>query len=127
MISKGEAISRLKKMGVSVADDQSIVTILLPKEKSLTAGIKDIKEKMKVIDYNASFCIKQKSDMTLEEGRNSYSLGAEEREEIGMAKDSEKTQEEIGQEEITQEELNASLLSMDDDGQFTLGGFGMDF
>ena len=127
MISKGEAISRLKKMGVSVADDQSIVTILLPKEMSLAAGIKDMKEKMKSMDYNASFCIKQKSDMVLEDGRNSYSSGVEEREEIGMVEDNEKTQEEIGQEEITQEDLNGSLLSMDDDGQFTLGGFGLDF
>lgn len=118
MISKGEAISRLKKMGVTVADDQSIVTILLPKEISLAAGIKDIREKMKAMDYNASFCIKQKSDMTMEKERETESHGeVEETEEVI----------DIPQEEITEEDLKGSLLSMDDDGQFTLGGFGMDF
>ena len=45
MISKGEAITRLKKMGVMVADDQSIVTILLPSDIPLSVGIKDIKAK----------------------------------------------------------------------------------
>lgn len=118
MISKGEAISRLKKMGVAVVDDQSIVTILLPKEISLAAGIKDIKEKMKAIDYDASFCIRQKNDMALESEQNNSSK-TEEMEKTETA--------EAVQEEITEEDLSGSLLSMDDDGQFTLGGFGMDF
>lgn len=122
MISKGEAILRLKKMGVAVADDQSIVTILLPKEVSLSAGIKDIKEKMKAMDYDASFCIKQKSDMTPESDRQQYAAETEVR---VISDEIEKT--EIVQEEITEEDLKGSLLSMDDDGQFTLGGFGMDF
>ena len=122
MISKGEAILRLKKMGVTVADDQSIVTILLPKEVSLSAGIKDIKEKMKTMDYDASFCIKQKSDMTPESDRQQYAAETEVR---VISDEIEKT--EIVQEEITEEDLKGSLLSMDDDGQFTLGGFGMDF
>lgn len=122
MISKGEAISRLKKMGVVVADDQSIVTILLPKEVSLAAGIKDIKEKMKSMDYEASFCIKQKSDMTADSGQEQYSGGTEIQEDIEAVEEIE-----IVQEEITEEDLKGSLLSMDDDGQFTLGGFGMDF
>lgn len=122
MISKGEAILRLKKMGVTVADDQSIVTILLPKEVSLSAGIKDIKEKMKAMDYDASFCIKQKSDMTPESDRQQYAAETEVR---VISDEIEKT--EIVQEEITEEDLKGSLLSMDDDGQFTLGGFGMDF
>lgn len=122
MISKGEAILRLKKMGVTVADDQSIVTILLPKEVSLSAGIKDIKEKMKAMDYNASFCIRQKSDMALKKDKQEYSAGN------GIQESVEEIEEtEVLQEEITEEDLKGSLLSMDDDGQFTLGGFGMDF
>lgn len=121
MISKGEAISRLKKMGVTVADDQSIVTILLPKEISLAAGIKDIREKMKAMDYDASFCIRQKNDMTLEKGQEK--AFDKEPEEIEVVEE----ETDIPQADITEEDLKGSLLSMDDDGQFTLGGFGMDF
>ena len=123
MISKGEAILRLKKMGVVVADDQSIVTILLPKEVSLSVGIKDIKEKMKAMDYGASFCIKHKSDMTSESDCQQYSTETEVLENSNNGIE----EMEILQEEITEEDLKGSLLSMDDDGQFTLGGFGMDF
>lgn len=122
MISKGEAIVRLKKMGVAVADDQSIVTILLPKETSLVAGIKDVKEKMKAIDYNASFCIRQKSDMSAGDvSQRNYESETEEEADTGIE------EMRIPQEEVSEEELKGSLLSMDDDGQFTLGGFGMDF
>ena len=114
MISKGEAIVRLKKMGVLVAEDQSIVTILLPKEVSLKAGIKDIKEKLKNMDYEASFCIRQKKDLS---AKDALVNEEEVMEEV--------TKEEI--EEITEDELRGSLLPMDEDGQFTLEGFGMDF
>jgi len=118
MISKAEAIIRLKKMGVMVADDQSIVTILLPKEISLAAGLKDIKEKMKSIDYAASFCVKQKSELAMGDvPTDKY--------EPQIKEDAE--YEVVDHEEVTEEELKGSLLSMDDDGQFTLGGFGMDF
>ena len=122
MISKGEAILRLKKMGVAVADDQSIVTILLPKEVSLSAGIKNIKEKMKAMDYDASFCIRQKKDMGIENGKQEYPP------ENGIQESVEEIEEtESVLEVITEEDLKGSLLSMDDDGQFTLGGLGMDF
>lgn len=131
MISKGEAIARLKKMGVSVADDQSIVTILLPENVSFLAGIKDIKEKMKSMDYNASFCVRQKKDLKIGEETDLHSVT----EEAGMEVDGEvqsetenmEEKDEILQEEVTDDELKGSLLSMDEDGQFTLGGFGMDF
>ena len=125
MISKGEAIVRLKKMGVSVADDQSIITILLPKNVSLSAGIKDVKEKLKSIDYNASFCIRQKTDLQQEDDKlNSV---PEMSETIQAQTETGEEIEENPAEEVTEEELKGSLLSMDDDGQFTLGGFGMDF
>ena len=138
MISKGEAIVRLKKMGVLVAEDQSIVTILLPKEVSLKAGIKDIKEKLKSMDYEASFCIRQKKDLSVkdapidenenqteaEESLDTTDLRGELIEEIAE-RTIERTIERT--EELTEEELRGSLLSMDEDGQFTLDGFGMDF
>ena len=133
MISKAEAIVRLKKMGVMVADDQSIVTILLPKEVSLKAGIKDIKEKMKSMDYQASFCIKQNKELSLKDSAVNETQEAVEsqesdewEEDLQQTVDGEALQEEK-MDEITDEELRSSLLSMDDDGQFTLGAFGMDF
>ena len=33
-------------MGLQVADDNSVVTILLPKEVAFPAGLKDVKEKL---------------------------------------------------------------------------------
>lgn len=96
MVSKGEALQRLKKMGVMVADDQSIVTVLLPANIPLQTGIKDIKEKLKAIGYDASFCIRHGTADTVEEA-------------------------------VSEENINDELLSMDDDGQFTFEGFGMDF
>lgn len=119
MISKGEAIQRLKKMGVMVADDQSILTILLPAEISFSVGIKDVKEKLKAMDYDASFSIRQ-----------SKSSGAEkETDSVYPSGEMENTvEDELELEEtVTEEELQGSLLSMDDDGQFSLGGFGLDF
>lgn len=118
MISKGEAIQRLKKMGVVVADNQSIVTILLPAGVSLSAGIKDIKEKLKNMDYDASFCIRQSNAAF--HGENAEVMT--DRDEV--------SEQEISagaEETVTEEDLSSSLLSMDDDGQFSLGGFGLDF
>lgn len=135
MISKGEAIVRLRKMGVLVAEDQSIVTILLPKEISLKAGIKDIKEKLKSMDYEASFCIRQKKDISAKDAASKESENlAESDKNLDTADFQEEVIEEVTEgaieetiEEITEEELRGSLLSMDDDGQFTLEGLGMDF
>ena len=119
MISKGEAIQRLKKMGVMVADDQSIVTVLLPAETPLEKGVKDIKEKLKAMEYEASFSIHQSRDAQME--KEEIALDANE------SLDEETFDEEDVIENVSEEELKGSLLSMDDDGQFTLGGFGMDF
>lgn len=119
MISKGEAIQRLKRMGVMVADDQSIVTVLLPADTPLAKGVKDIKEKLKAMEYEASFSIRQSRDAQME--KEKIALDANE------SLDEEAFDEEDVIEDVSEEELKGSLLSMDDDGQFTLGGFGMDF
>lgn len=115
MISKGEAITRLKKMGVMVADDQSIVTILLPSDIPLSVGIKDIKAKLKAMEYDASFSIRHSKNAQSEsvvEEKEAYEESFDEEDDI---------------EALSEEDLKGSLLSMDDDGQFTLGGFGLDF
>ena len=117
MISKGEAIARLKKMGMMVADDQSIVTILLPSNIPLSVGIKDIKEKLKGMEYNASFSIRHSKDAMSE-------TVVEEKEVEGYE---EPFDQEDDMELLSEEDLKGSLLSMDDDGQFTLGGFGLNF
>ena len=117
MISKGEAIARLKKMGVTVADDQSIVTILLPSDIPFNTGIKDVKEKLKAMGYDASFSIRHSKDAQNE-------MPEQEKE---MEEYQEPFDEEDDMEALSEEDLKGSLLSMDDDGQFTLGGFGLDF
>lgn len=117
MISKGEAITRLKKMGVVVAEDQSIVTIILPPDVSLATGIRDIKDKFKNMEYTASFCIRQAKNtdsISLEQRENSHAedMALDEGDNIGT---------------LEEEELRGSILSMDEDGQFTLGGLGIHF
>lgn len=62
MISKMEAIQKLKKMGLQLADDDSVVTVLVPKDRSLYSGLKEIREKLKEIDYHASFCVKYETE-----------------------------------------------------------------
>ena len=118
MISKGEAITRLKKMGMMVADDQSIVTILLPLNVSLSVGIKDIKEKLKEMDYNASFSIRHSKDCLSNETALVQEKVLEEKEPFDKEDDLET---------LSEEDIKGSLLSMDDDGQFTLGNFGIEF
>lgn len=120
MISKSEAIQRLKKMGVAVADDQSIVTILLPGDVPFSKGLKEIKEKLTAMDYDASFCIKQGKG-TFDNGNENRVLEPEENDETELG------ESELPEDTVTEEELKGSLLSMDDDGQFSLGGFGLDF
>ena len=113
MISKVEAIQKLKKMGVVVADDHSIVTILIPEGASFETGLKDTKKKLAEIDYEASFCVKQAAGVG----------------EQSVKDVSEEPKEEIeGVEEVSDEELSSYMaidseerFSIDDSGQFTLG------
>ncbi len=126
MLSKGEAIQRLKKMGVVVADDQSMVTILLPSDISFPAGIKDIKEKLKSMEYEASFCVRQsKTEQEVNHTINEMTNKQIMREGNSLGEE-EPFDEEDDLEMLSEEELKGSLLSMDEDGQFTLGEFGLD-
>ena len=116
MISKVEAVQRLKKMGVMVADDHSIVTILIPADISFETGLKDVRKKLSEIGYEASFCVKHSNEKTLTSKTTDNGL------------EMEKTVETVAEEEITEEELNSYLavdveeqFSLDDDGQFSLG------
>ena len=62
MISKVEAILKLKKMGMNVTDDHSIVTILVPAGMSFEKGVKEVRARLKEIGYVSSFCIKQSKE-----------------------------------------------------------------
>jgi len=114
MISKVEALQRLKKKGVMVADDHSIVTILIPADISFETGLKDARLKLQEIGYESSFCVKQSNVKTL-----------------GNSDKNNETREEALEteaEEVTDEELQSFLavdeeerFSLDDDGQFSLG------
>ncbi len=120
MIAKTEVLQRLKKMGMAVADDASIVTVLLPKEVSFETGLKDVRKKLADLGYEASFCVKQSKDaITYKESADKEKI-SEEPEEI-----SEETKDEDG---LTEEEISSYMavdsdgqFSLDDDGQFTLG------
>ena len=114
MISKVEALQRLKKKGVMVADDHSIVTILIPADISFETGLKDARQKLQEIGYESSFCVKQSNVRTLDKAN----------------KDNESREDALDaeEEEITDEELQSFLavdeeerFSLDDDGQFSLG------
>lgn len=108
MISKVEAVARLKKMGVMVADDYSIVTILIPSEVSFATGLKDVRSKLADIGYEASFCVKQTGEKLSEGDKKNVSASLEEAADVHSE-----------EENISDEELN-SYMAVDDDGQFTL-------
>ena len=66
MISKMEAIQKLKKLGMQVSADDSVVTVLIPRNQSLHASLKEIRGKLNDIDYHSSFCVKYEAE---EEGQ----------------------------------------------------------
>lgn len=108
MISKVEALQRLKKMGVMVADDNSIVTVLIPEGISFETGLKDVRSKLAEIGYDASFCVKQT-------GKNVPDKGS--KETVQEPREEELLQQE--EESVSDEELS-SYMAVDDDGQFSL-------
>jgi len=98
MISKVEAIQKLKKAGYTVAEDNSLITIMIPAAKYKKTTIGEIKDKLKEIDYNASFSVRTYKE----------------------------TDEEFFDEEDEVVDDTVGLLSEDDDGQFSLASFGFD-
>lgn len=120
MIAKAEALQKLKKMGMMVADDASIVTVLLPKEVSFETGLNDVRKKLTEIGYESSFCVKQTKDAA------AYK---ESTDKDTMSEEAEERAEEISEEDkLSEEEISSYMavdsdgqFSLDDDGQFTLG------
>lgn len=108
MISKAEALQALKKMGVMVADDNSIVTVLIPEGISFETGIKDVRSKLAAIGYDASFCVKQTGKSVVDKGSKELPAAEEEEELLPV------------QEETVSDEELSSYMAVDDDGQFSL-------
>lgn len=122
MIAKAEVLQKLKKMGMVVADDASIVTVLLPKEISFETGLKDVRKKLAELGYEASFCVKQSKEGVMPQGNSDMVNETEAKTEDFLDDDMTK------EEQLTEEDLNSYLVtdpddrfSLDDDGQFTLG------
>lgn len=61
MITKEEAINKLKKAGYNVVDEGSVVTIIISEKASVKNTVKSVKELFLKIDYQASFGVKQHS------------------------------------------------------------------
>lgn len=122
MIAKTEALQRLKKMGMTVADDASIVTVLLSKEVSFEAGLKDVRNALKELGYEASFCVKQSKDAATMgiSSATDDTKGDDAKALEASGEFADETQEEASEETLSEEEIN-SYMVVDDDGQFSLG------
>lgn len=120
MIAKTEVLQKLRKMGMVVVDDASIVTVLLPKEVSFETGLKDVRKKLAELGYEASFCVKQSKDTIAYKERTDKDTIDEETEDVSEAI---KEEDRLSEEEISSYMAVDSdgHFSLDDDGQFTLG------
>lgn len=61
MITKEDAINKLKKAGYNVVDEDSVITIIISEKSSIKNTVKSVKELFLKIDYQASFGVKQHS------------------------------------------------------------------
>ena len=100
MISKVEAIKKLKNAGYRVGDSHSVVTIMIPQNKYKKTTIGEIKEFLQKIDYIASFSV-----VSYVDEENSFLDEEDEEKNVTEVK---------------------SLLEEDEDGQFSLASFGLE-
>ena len=100
MISKVEAIKKLKNAGYQVGDNHSVVTIMVPHNKMKKTTIGEIKEVLQKMDYDASFSV------------------------VSFVDDENTFWDE--EDDVSQVEEVKSLLSEDEDGQFSLASFGLE-
>ncbi|MGN0155916.1 MAG: hypothetical protein ACI39N_01600 [Lachnospiraceae bacterium] len=79
MISKEEAILKLKKMGIQMAEDNSVVTVLVSTKQPMKEAVRETKERLQAIGYEGSFAVKQvkatPEDFYTEEENGQFSLG----------------------------------------------------
>lgn len=58
-MTKEEAKKKLRSVGYTVVDDNSVVTVLISGDASMKNSIKDVREKLLTWGYEASFAIRQ--------------------------------------------------------------------
>ena len=79
MATKEEAKAKLRKAGYSVVDDNSVLTVIIPAKASIKNTVKQVRDLLTGMDYNASFGVRQhdysSDDAELSEG--SYTEGDE--------------------------------------------------
>lgn len=101
-MTKEEVKQKLRKNGYKVAEDNSVVTVLISQGVSMKNTIKDIKERFATWGYDASFAIKQHNgNLDLEEGLNVESASAMEESDEISAEDKIATLEQQFSEDIT--------------------------
>ncbi len=61
-MTKDEAKLKLRKEGYNVVDDNSVVTVLIAEDVSVSKTVKDVEAKLKALGYEASFAVKQVAD-----------------------------------------------------------------
>ena len=61
-MTKDEAKIKLRKEGYNVVDDNSVVTVLIAPDASVSKTVKDVEAKLKTLGYEASFAVKQVAD-----------------------------------------------------------------
>lgn len=92
MITKEEAINKLKKAGYNVVDEDSVITIIISEKASIKNTVKNVKELFLKIDYQASFGVKQHSGASDEsagesEGNQTDEFDAEDIDEYASNED----------------------------------------
>ena len=66
IMTKEEVRSRLRKAGYKVVDDNSVVTVLIAPDMPFKATLKDVRERLKGMGYDASFSIRQQKDIDID-------------------------------------------------------------
>ncbi len=61
-MTKDEAKIKLRKEGYNVVDDNSVVTVLIAADASISKTVKEVEAKLKACGYEASFAVKQVAD-----------------------------------------------------------------
>lgn len=121
MISKDEVIQKLKKMGYQVAEDSSVVTVLIPASTSPKTTVKDLKNKLLAMGYTASFGVKQYKGEKDSFDTKSEQLESEELEDV--------YEEEEAKEDAPNDENEDAISDLTGESgiQFSLEDFGIGF
>lgn len=102
MITKEDAKIKLMKSGYTVAEDNSVLTIIIPENGSIKNTVKDVKELFLKIGYEASFGVKQHKFVAGEEEEFANSINMSEAEDDSIEENSE---EELKEAEDVKEEV----------------------